>query len=359
MSQINLAAVDRENFLLKEGDFCGTPATLIIPNHIGCKWTQENKIFRSMIVATATGEVLSKGLNRFPNLGETPDVFPIPTSLDGANIQLKVDGSCLLCDWYNNQLSMRTRGTFSYQSLANSSDFEHVLDRYPYLEDFTKFLGNQTALFEITSPNQKIVIDYGSEPDITLIGIISKDDFRLWTQAELDRAAEVWKFPRPARFEYESLDDLVTHIKGVEGIEGVCIYTNGDQDIFKCKSEIYLHLHRLKSELSNPARVLDWYISVGMPDYESAKKLLGESFDFEVISRVDPDLQKCAETGEKARKTLEKIKEVVKIVRQLESRKEQALKIQQEVRPFMGVAFTLLDDKELEEKHWRIIIENL
>ena len=47
--QINFSDYDLSEFIIKEDLFCGIPAKLIVPNHIGTKFNQKNKIFRSSI----------------------------------------------------------------------------------------------------------------------------------------------------------------------------------------------------------------------------------------------------------------------------------------------------------------------
>ena len=68
---INFADYDLTEFAIKEGVFGGIWSKLITPIHIGTKFTQKNKIFRSSIWST-DGELISAGLPKFVNFSENP-----------------------------------------------------------------------------------------------------------------------------------------------------------------------------------------------------------------------------------------------------------------------------------------------
>ena len=103
--QINFSDYDLSEFIVKEDLFCGIPAKLIIPNHIGTKFNQKNKIFRSSIW-DLNGKLLSASYPKFVNMFENPDNFPFYD--DGEHIFVdKIDGSTGIFDWINFQLSIR------------------------------------------------------------------------------------------------------------------------------------------------------------------------------------------------------------------------------------------------------------
>ena len=170
--KINFADYDFTDFVLKEGVFGGMASKLITPIHIGTKFTQKNKIFRSSIWVADTGELLSGGFFKFVNFGENPENFPIPLSIDNCSFVEKIDGSLVCLDYVNGQLCMRTRGTFSYSTIDNASDFEYCLFKSPKIKEWLTVNSHCTLLAEITTPNLKIVIDYGSEPQFWLVGVV-------------------------------------------------------------------------------------------------------------------------------------------------------------------------------------------
>ena len=119
--KIDLSKINREHFLVHESTIYGEPLYLVQPMHIGCTWTQENKIFRSSIW-NAQGELVSAGFPKFPNWGEQPEVFPLPKSLEYATTVEKLDGSLLILSKYRGKLILRTRGTFDASVHDNGNE---------------------------------------------------------------------------------------------------------------------------------------------------------------------------------------------------------------------------------------------
>lgn len=350
MNVLDFVNKKEPGFKIQEVEFCGIPSFLICAEGFDAKWSSENKIYRSS-VWSKQGELLSAGLKKFVNLGELPDIFPPPKNLNYATIVEKLDGSCLICDWVNDKFSMKTRGTYSYKQLENWQDFEFVAEKYN-LEKIAKIYRGYTLLFEIVSPNQRIVLDYGNEADAYLIGIINKRDYSLLSQAYLDFTAEIYGLKRPKKYEFTDLDELVKYIKAAENIEGVCIYTDGDQVIFKLKSEFYLAAHRMKSELGSINRVVEFYAQCGLITKNDFKTILENTFDFEVLNRAKNDIEKVYVALEKARLlfvsicgaiTGLKIKDI--------DRKKQAQYIINTFPDVKDIAFLLLDGKQLNSKN--------
>ena len=127
--RVNFDNYDLTDFLIKEGvSFGGLYAKLIQPNHIGTKFTQKNKIFRSSIWSDA-GELLSASYPKFVNFGENPAEFPVPLSIDGWTFVEKIDGSACIVDYVNDNFSARTRGTFTYEGMENVDDFNFAFEK--------------------------------------------------------------------------------------------------------------------------------------------------------------------------------------------------------------------------------------
>lgn len=339
-----------EDFCFQDCNFCGIESFLIYPKHLGVKWTKENLIFRSLI-CDKEGNPLSCGFPRFVNLGELPEVFPPPLNLNNCNVVEKLDGSAMLCSYHNNILNIRTRCTASYKQLDNYKDFEFVAQKYN-IENLCKEFSEFTWLFEIVTPNQRIVLDYGDEPDAYLIGAIWKKDYSLLSQSELDLVANKLNLKRPKRYNFTDLDELVKYIKEAKDIEGVCIYSDQDTKIHKLKSEFYLAAHRMKSELGSINRVAEFYAQCGLVSEETFRMMLDNSFDFEVINRAKVDIEKVCEAIGKVRNLFVSICGVVTGLKIKNSdRKFQANYIINRFPEHKDIAFLLLDGKELSSKN--------
>lgn len=349
---VNLKDYNLENFEVKEGEFCGLPARLITPQRISVKFTQANKIFRSS-VWSLSGDLLSGGLKKFVNFGENAENFPVPFSVDECFFVEKIDGSLVCLDFVNGQLSMRTRGTLSYKRMDNASDFDYCLAKYPKITEWLKGHPNYTLLCEITTPNLRIILDYGAEPDFWLIGAVNKNYYSLMTQRELGMLGTTLGLKRPALFSFASISELMDKVAGWEDKEGVCLYSNDSQEIHKIKARTYLKLHRFKSNATFE-NTLDLFFEYGKPSYQEFERQLREQFDFECWNMVRGfasmivDGYKEAEEGIRCFQVF-----VERILKPMSSRKLQA----EAIFNFYGrgdlrssLVFSILDGKTLTDK---------
>ena len=282
--KINIADIDLAQFKITEHILNGKLFYLVQPNLEGTVWTQKNKIFRSS-VWSHDGNLVSASFPKFVNWGENPENFPIPNSLNNTNIVLKLDGSTAIVDIIENQLNVRTRGTINVENTENKEDFYFCLSKYPKIETWIRNNPNYSLLFEITTPNQKIVIDYGDTPEFWLIGAINKNDYSLMMQKQLDQLAFELQVPRPVYFKFKSIPELLEQIKQWINLEGCCLYFNKDQSILKIKSDDYLRKHAFKSQATFENTV-ELFFQFDMPVYQEFEKKLIELFDYECFTMV-------------------------------------------------------------------------
>lgn len=347
-------------FVVKDCVFCGEEAFLVFPSKKSdaISWTQENSIFRSSIWKKGDYKLLSAGFKKFTNIGENPDNFPPPKSLEGASVMSKEDGSCLIVDWSNDQLSLRTRGTVSAFTLDNAQDFRVALNKYN-LAGLAAMTPELTWLFEIVSPNQKIVLPY-PDVDLFLIGAIDKRTYRLCDQDFLDQIGRMKGIPRPKRYEFKDLEELESHFQGMEGLEGCCIYTEHDQTIHKVKTEWYKSRHRLLSKFCSFSSVFDFYLQNLTTDANVFLDIIKNESSYETAETFKNEIQDLAESYKKFLNYKKKIHNFIETsVLPLNNRAEQAKRIREEYStPWrVHVAFVLLDDGEINPKVIKAAIE--
>lgn len=283
--QINLAQVDRENFLVQERMLNGETVWLINPNHIGCKWARHTMHFRSSLWNNE-GKLISASFKKFFNFGEQPDLAPVPTTLKGHRLIEKLDGSTLIVSYYKGKMIARTRGTVDATGLDNGYEIEVLKARYPKAFSNKDLLTERHSLiYEWVSPVNKIVIDYGDAPDLYLIGAISHEHYTLAPQGVLNELAQEIGVKRPQVFSFDSVAEMLAGIEKLQGQEGLCIYTPDGQDIRKVKSAWYLALHRFK-ENANIETVLDLFVEYGYPSYNEFETKLTTQFDYECFQMV-------------------------------------------------------------------------
>ena len=361
--KIDLQAIRQdENFMVHEHFIGDTPVYLVQPVHIGAKFTNDNLIFRSS-VWTKHGFPVSLSFKKFANYGEKPEVFPVPTSLDGTEAREKIDGSTLCVSTFNDKLVIRTRGTVDALKQDTGPEITWLTQKYPLAFNSSVVKsGDFTVVFEFCSPTNRIVLDYGPEPLIYLTAVISHKDYSYAPQDELDALAAHWKVLRPRKYTFNTLLELQEAVKSFRGVEGVCLYYDEGQRITKLKGDEYLFLHRAKSDISSIEKVIDFYLSQFTAtgkflSYNEFFSYLETSFDYEIAVMARGHVSKICDA----------IKEVIQIVEamtafvaplRVKSRKNAAVAIQQAYgnTSRCSFAFQLLDSKPLNTEAYKKLI---
>lgn len=348
-----------ENFLVKDGFFCGLFCKLVNPNHIGTKFTQKNKILRSSIW-TDDGELLSAGFFKFVNFGENPENFPVPLSIDNCVFVEKIDGSLTCIDFVNDQISMRTRGTFSIETMENKSDFDYCLAKHPSIIEWLKINSNYTLLCEITTPNLKIVIDYGNEPAFRLVGAVNKHDYSLMTQIELDELGIKLGLTRPISFSFNSIDELLSDVATWTDKEGICLYSKNGQEIHKIKAEVYLKLHRFKSN-ATLENTLELFVEYNYPTYQEFETMLQTQFDYECWNMIRGFASSICDASKQVKQIIDGITNFVEPSKSVPRRiAAQSILSSYGTTGRSNMAFTLLDGKplstdQIKKLYWQVL----
>jgi hypothetical protein len=347
--KIDIQKVDLTQFMVHEHSLNGEIVQLIQPQHIGTKWHQDNKHMRSVVVNYA-GEVISAGFPKFTNWGENPEHFPVPNSLNHCTVVEKLDGSLLIVSKHNGKYILRTRGTVDASIMANGFELELFKEKFlKSLTHDTPDTWNVSILFEWVSPINKIVLNYGDEPDWYVVGIVHHSDYSLYSQEDLDMWAKNKGFKRPATYTFTDVNDLLQNVDQWKGKEGVCVYSKNDQTIHKVKSADYLIKHRFKSE-ATLENTLDLYFSYGKPSYQEFESKLTETFDYECFEMVRGYASQICDASKEVNKIVDGFKSFIdNQLKVLSTRKEQAQKVISSYSESnrASMIFTLLDGKSL------------
>lgn len=357
--KVNLPT-EEENFNIVPSKFCNLDCYLITPK-IDAIWNENNLFYRSLIT-DKEGKVLSCGFFKFFNHLEQPECYPNPEYFNDWKCEEKKDGSLVICDFVNGQFSMRTRGTVSYATQENAKDFELLPQKYPKVVEFLKENSHLSLLFEIVTPNNVIVIR-PKDLEFYLLGAIDKNTMTVVSSGDL---TEVWRkigpIPTPKTYTFNDIRDLSKiseHIKNWKGEEGIVISYNNGQNRIKLKTLWYLFCHRVKSQLSSTKKLIDFYIEKEMPSHEEFYEIIETEFDYEIALQLKEELEKICEAGEKAKKYIDYILEVVHDIRKVETRKEQALMIKRNFKENSSFVFSVLDGKIINKEQWiKLINQN-
>jgi hypothetical protein len=352
-----------EEFTYKDCVIAGDDCWLITPNHVGCKWTDENARFRSCIVRKSDNFVVSQGFGKFTNFSEQPDFQPWDKSWK-IDARMKLDGSLLIVSRYKGSWICRTRGTTDARQMANGHEIDTLLSKYIYFfneqKDFSEAVG-VTWLFEWVTPNNIIVLRESNEPDLILVGAVSNADCSYYPQNYLDVIGRQYGFKRPQKYEYDSIEECLNDVAAWRGKEGVVLYSPDGQTLKKIKASEYCELHKICTGIKNINQVVDLFMTTERSTkYEDFYKYIEVAIDFEVAERLKDDMLKIVNAYNKTLEQLDNVRLVVHNVRgDSFTRRDQAIEIVQHFPDWRkGAAFTILDNKVLEDKVIKTGIES-
>ena len=349
--KINLEKdVDLDSFMSHDHFINGEVVTLVQPKHIGAKWNKNNLHFRSS-VWNSEGTLISASFPKFFNWGEQPDLSPVPTSLKNCTVVEKLDGSTLIVSKYKGQIILRTRGTVDAHTMDNGHELEIFKEKFlNSINHATPDTWNVSILFEWVSPQNKIVINYGAEPDWYLVGIVRHDDYSLFDQSELDMWAKNKNFKRPQTYTFTDINDLLQNVQHWVGKEGVVIYSQNDQVLHKVKSFQYLKLHAFKGNATFE-NTIELFFEFGMPSYQEFEIKLIEKFDYECYNMVRGFISTICDGYKEVLKIVDGMNNFVNKIKTLPTRKEQAVAVFSSYGKESNrssYVFSLLDGKQLD-----------
>lgn len=166
----------------------------------------------------------------------------------------KIDGTCLLVNAIDGKLNFRTRKSFSVEEKLKDENPQQVaelvklqeqnkalfdLQNNPYLHD-------HTIACEWVTPYNRILIDYGNNPKLYLIGIINNSTGELLPQTTLDELADQYGVLRPQTFPTPTSVEETKAFLEQKDIEGAVVYLSS-QKLIKVKTTEYLSMVRVSS----------------------------------------------------------------------------------------------------------------
>lgn len=196
-------------------------------------WTEETLQCRGLIL-DENYNIVAKPIRKFFNIEEIGyDKLPnLPFQ-----VFEKMDGSLGILYWLENTPYIATRGSFSSKQAIRATKILHET----YAETFHKLDKSKTYIFEIIYPENRIIVDYGSEEKLVLLAITD-------TKTGKNEPLQDIGFPLPTRYDFTSLQELKKlNWKNQEGF--VIQYENGFR--VKIKFEDYIELHKIVKQISS------------------------------------------------------------------------------------------------------------
>src|SRR5579871_3119617 len=198
-------------------------------------WNSVTTQCRGLIRKISTGEIVARPFAKFFNFNEiNPDKIP----KCAFKVYEKLDGSLGILYWIGDQAFIATRGSFESDQAMHATQL--LNEKYKHV--ITNLNKENTYLFEIIYPENRIVVDYHGKDDIILLAAFH-------TASGKELPIDDIPFPRVRLFSH--LDDL-SQILAMDNDkdEGFVIrFDNGLRA--KVKFAEYKRLHRIVTDVSS------------------------------------------------------------------------------------------------------------
>lgn len=286
-------------------------------------WNEATLKCRGLILNNKN-EIIARPFPKFFNVGE-PEVKELPST--PFQVFDKLDGSLGILYWLNDKPHIASRGSFS----SEQSEKANELLNQKYIQAIPNLNPNYTYLFEIIYPKNRIVVNYGDEEKLVLIGVIE-------TKTGIELPLTDIGFPLVKEYNnFSKIEELKQ--QQWENHEGFVIrFENGHR--VKIKFEEYLRLHRILTQFSS---VDIWECLSNETSLQDLLENVPDEF-FEWVKNVESNLKKQYKAIE------EDCKKYFKV---LENRKKTAIYFLS--HQHSDILFNMLDEKDYSKIIWRKI----
>ena len=238
----------------------------------GNKWDELTLSARGL-VTDEFGTIVARPFAKFFNMEEGKH-----TPTQDFEVFEKVDGSLGIVFNYKGEWIIATRGSFTSDQAVKGKE---MLDRLK----MDKVPQNLTYLFEIIYPENRIVVDYGNQEKLVLLGAIEVGSGVEVSRHTLEYFAS--EIGSDITKSYDGIKDysvLKDMVKDNE--EGFIVrFSNGDR--MKIKGQEYLRLHKIMTNLSTTAV---WDVLSNGGNFENLLKDVPDEF-YSKIKSYEKDLR--------------------------------------------------------------------
>jgi len=186
------------------------------------------------LVTDDKGDIIARPFKKFFNIEEGK--FE-PT--EKFEVYEKMDGSLGIVFWYEGQWILATRGSFTSDQAIKGTE---LLKKY----NTDILFRHMTFCFEIIYPENRIVLDYGDDEKLVMLGAFDR-----WGKDYDISDWDEWGFDVVKKYDgIKDFKELKAMVKDDQ--EGFVVkFTNGDR--VKIKGVEYLRLHKIMTNMSTTA----------------------------------------------------------------------------------------------------------
>ncbi len=239
-------------------------------------WNPWSLMARGLILDVENRKVIATPFPKFFNYGELG--YQLPE--EGFEAFEKVDGSLIVCFWYNNQWQLETKGAFDTpQAIWARERFKNFLHK-------EKMVPGHTYLFEAIFQSNRIVVRYPYE-DLVLLTSYDDNGYE-YPRSLLETYAIEFGCRICQRYSYSSLEEICDAASKLDANgEGFVVrFLDGTRS--KIKGATYCRIHSLVSGVT-PLGI--WDSLRNGDDLEKIRKEIPEEFwsDFDALVRLITD----------------------------------------------------------------------
>ena len=200
-------------------------------------WDEVTLNHRGTVYELETGNIVARAFPKFFNFSEFgPTKQEAYAQSKNFSVYEKLDGSLGIVYYYDGKWRVNTRGSFTSDQAIKGLE----------LLDPTYLNTNNTYLFEIIYPENRIVVDYAGVEKLVMLAVISTQsgvEYEL-TNSRYDSYQEA------KRYDFDSISEVLAKLKTLPFNEEGYVVQFEDGSRAKFKGDEYVEMHRLISGLS-------------------------------------------------------------------------------------------------------------
>jgi len=298
------------------------------------RWNYFEMISRGLIINKVTGEIVGRGYDKFFNWMEGERY----TDAKIVSITEKMDGSLGIL-YRDDGYKIATRGSLESDQAQWATKFLNSNYSFSVPHEWS-------LLFEIIYPDNRVIIDYGDESNLYLLGIRNRFNGKYLRTSMVETFADKYGFPMPKKYEFVSINEILSEAKTIDANQEGWVVDFADGQKFKFKGEEYRRLHKLLKGLS-----FKWALeNYRNGTIEQAREVLPEEFREELDKWIHEIEIKVIETKEKVESALCHAPQA--------TREDFALWATQSFKDLTPYLFAKLDGKDVEPIILRKEFEN-
>lgn len=309
------------------------------------EWTDVRRAARGVVFHVPTLTVVCRPIPKFFNLDEHDETRFENLPADPPRVEEKLDGSCVSIHLRDGVIRCATPGSFDSEQArwAEAELARRGLDTDAGLREFA---AQATLVCEVIFPENVSVVDYADRRDVVLLAVVDLDG-RERPPSEVDAVAARFGLSRPVRVDVAVAREMPVDPRG-EGY--VVSYWGGPRPLrVKVKGDEYLRLHPVISALSDTV-VLDLIRTGRLDEFARHMPRAARERADDIASNL---LQRF-------RSIRARVEEAHAAVRDLPTRKDQALAVQRIADPEeRGLVFHLLDGRLTDDALWTLVRRRL